>query len=319
VDLGPFGSTALTFRQPHPDDLQLAFLSSLKYEAVPTSNDYSTQAIQARVGAERTFRDRTLSLGLYNGVRWVDLWNVVDLTNVADVPYLLYLLDFATTLDLRDDPLEPRDGHFVSLLLRLGMDPRGGSYDTDPARDYYRFFLLKGDLRGYYALHERVTLALRVAAGFILPIGAEAMSPPDERFFSGGANSVRGLPYHAIGSWCVENTDPAHLHTCTMTPDGGAPAPGGETFWEMSLELRVDIIGGLSAVAFFDAGNVLDGFFSNAYAEVATLVHPTVGAGLRYRTPIGPIRFDVGVPLQTDPRLDTMPSVAFQLTLGEAF
>jgi translocation and assembly module TamA len=318
VDLGPFGLTSLTFRQPHLGDLQLAFVSSLKYEAVPTANDYSTQAIQARVGAERTFRDRTLSLGLYNSVRWVDLWNVVNQSNVVDVPYVLYLLDFAATLDLRDDPLEARDGHFVSLLLRLGMDPRGGEYDADPARDYYRYFLLKADLRGYYALHERVTLALRVSAGFILPIGAEAMSPPDERFFSGGANSVRGLPYRAIGSWCVEDSA-ATSPTCSLSPAGGVPAPGGETLWEASLELRVEIIGGLSAAAFFDAGSVLDGFFSSVYSGVGGLVHPTVGGGLRYRTPIGPIRFDVGVPLQTDPRLGSMPAVAFQLTLGEAF
>ena len=49
------------------------------------------------------------------------------------------------------------------------------------------------------------------------------------------------------------------------------------------------------------------------------MFHPSAGAGLRYLTAVGPVRFDVGVPIQTDPRLDSLPSVAFQLTLGEAF
>ncbi|MBN1772676.1 MAG: hypothetical protein JXB32_15510, partial [Deltaproteobacteria bacterium] len=104
IDLGPFGGTSLTFRQPHEDDLRLAFLASLKYEAEPVSPEYSTHAVQARVGAERTFRDRIWSLGLHNGVRWVDLWNVTNPDAVAEVPYLLYLLDAILTLDLRDDP-----------------------------------------------------------------------------------------------------------------------------------------------------------------------------------------------------------------------
>ncbi|MBI5500552.1 MAG: BamA/TamA family outer membrane protein [Deltaproteobacteria bacterium] len=314
VDLGPFGSTVLNFRQPDESDLRLAVLASLKYEAEPTASDYSTQAIQARVGAERTFRDRTLSMGLFNGLRWVDLWNVQAGASVADVPYLLYLLDFTTTLDLRDDPLAPHDGHYVSALLRLGIDPTGGEYqDGDDARDFYRYFLLQGDLRGYYGLHERVTLVLRVAAGIIVPFGGAALAPPDERFFSGGANSVRGLPYNAVGAWrgCPEDPpDPA----CVQPP------LGGNTQWEMSAELRVRVWGDLSAAVFFDAGNVVDGFFSSVYpASTTRLFHPTVGAGLRYLTPVGPVRFDVGVPLQTDVRLADLPPVAFQLTLGEAY
>ncbi|MBI5488387.1 MAG: BamA/TamA family outer membrane protein [Deltaproteobacteria bacterium] len=314
VDLGPFGSTVLNFRQPNEADLRLAFLASLKYEAEPTASDYSTQAIQARVGAERSFRDRTLSVGLFNAVRWVDLWNVHTSGSVADVPYLLYLLDFTTTLDLRDDPLAPHNGHYISALLRLGIDPTGGDYqDGDDSRDFYRYFLLKGDLRGYYGLHERVTLVLRVAAGIIVPFGGDALAPPDERFFSGGANNIRGLPYHAVGAWRDCPTDP---------PDPACvqPSLGGNTLWEASAELRVKVWGDLSAAVFFDAGNVIDGFFSSVYSASSTrLFHPTVGAGLRYVTPVGPVRFDVGVPLQTDPRLADLPPVAFQLTLGEAY
>lgn len=318
IDLGPFGGTSLTFRQPREDDLRLAFLASLKYEAEPVSPEYSTHAIQARAGAERTFRDRTWSLGLHNGVRWVDLWNVRNPDAVAEVPYLLYLLDAAVTLDLRDDPLQTREGHYVSLLLRLGVDPSGGAYDDDPQRDFYRYVLVQQDLRGYYRLHERLTLVLRVASALVLPFGDESLAPPDERLFSGGANSIRGYPFRRIGTWfsCPDD-DPA----CEERVPAGQSVPpaGGNTLWEFSAELRVDLVGGLSAAAFFDAGNVLDGAFRTVYPESISQFHPSVGAGLRYQTAVGPIRLDIAVPLQDDPRIADVGPVAFHLTIGEAF
>jgi translocation and assembly module TamA len=318
IDLGPFGGTSLTFRQPHADDLRLAFISSLKYEAEPVSPEYSTHAIQARLGAERTFRDRSFSLGLHNGVRWVDLWNVTNPDAVAEVPYLLYLLDATLTLDLRDDPLQTREGHYVSLLLRLGVDPQGGDYDDDPARDFYRYLLVKQDLRGYYRLHERLTLVLRVATGLIFPFDDESLAPPDERLFSGGANSIRGYPYRRIGTWfsCPDD-DPACVE---RVPAGqSVPPAGGNTLWEFSVELRVQIWGGFSAAAFFDAGNVLDGAFRTVYPESILQFHPSVGAGLRYQTAVGPVRLDIAVPLQDDPRLADVGPVSFHLTIGEAF
>ncbi|MBN1769831.1 MAG: BamA/TamA family outer membrane protein, partial [Deltaproteobacteria bacterium] len=222
------------------------------------------------------------------------------------------------TLDLRDDPLQTREGHYVSLLLRLGIDPSGGAYDHDPERDFYRYVLVKQDLRGYYRLHERLTLVLRVATGFVLPFGDESLAPPDERLFSGGANSIRGYPYRRIGTWfscpdddpdCVERVPAGHV----------VPPAGGNTLWEFSAELRVQIVGGLSAAAFFDAGNVLDGAFSTVYPESISQVHPSVGAGLRYQTAVGPIRLDLAVPLQDDPRLADVGPVSFHLTIGEAF
>lgn len=318
ISLGPFGGTVLTFRQPHEDDLRLSFVGSLKYEAEPVSPEYSTHAIQARVGAERTFRNRIWSLGLHNGVRWVDLWNVTNPDAVADVPYLLYLLDAIATLDLRDDPLQTRSGHYVSLLVRMGVDPTGGAYDADAARDFYRYLLIKQDLRGYYELHERVTLVLRVASGIVLPFDDESLAPPDERLFSGGANSIRGYPYRSIGTWfsCPED-EPECVE---RVPEGQAvPPAGGNTLWEFSAELRVRIAGGLSAAAFFDAGNVLDGAFRTVYPESIRQFHPSVGAGLRYQTAVGPIRLDIGVPLVDDPRLGDVGPVSFHLTIGEAF
>jgi outer membrane translocation and assembly module TamA len=152
---------------------------------------------------------------------------------------------------------------------------------------------------------------LRTAAAVILPFGEDSLCPPDERLFAGGANSVRGYSYHAIGSW----------KTCEDPATGcePPPPPGGNTLWEASVELRIRLYGALSAAVFFDAGNVLDGTFRTVYPASIRAFHPTVGAGLRYMTVVGPIRLDVGVPLQEDSRLAPTPAVAFQLTLGEAF
>lgn len=142
--------------------------------------------------------------------------------------------------------------------------------------------------------------------------------PARERFFAGGGTTVRGFVLDRLG-------------TCTAAPicdpetdtlsDLGFPT-GGNGLVVLNLELRTAYWKGLSGVGFVDAGNV----FKRANQIAVDELRPAVGFGLRFRSPIGPVRGDLGFNL--NPR--TLPGselgsqvrergVVFHISLGQAF
>jgi translocation and assembly module TamA len=107
-------------------------------------------------------------------------------------------------------------------------------------------------------------------------MGAEqANVPRHQRFYAGGGGSVRGYDYQSIGPRDQFNR-----------PSGGA------SLMEASLEWRQRVWGDIGAVAFVDAGSVGTGTSPDT-----SNLRVGAGAGLRYYTPIGPVRVDVAVPL----------------------
>jgi outer membrane protein insertion porin family/translocation and assembly module TamA len=155
-------------------------------------------------------------------------------------------------------------------------------------------------------------------------------------FFSGGATSNRGYGYNEVGP---------HARVPSTTADGGTDAEnaplvpiGGKLLWEASLELRIPFGESFGTVFFADAGDVTREH--RLFRSEAQRLHLSAGFGLRYVTPVGPLRFDVGyrVPcLQVlgvcreraaegwpddEPRpaklFDVLP-VAVNLAIGEAF
>jgi outer membrane protein assembly complex protein YaeT len=127
--------------------------------------------------------------------------------------------------------------------------------------------------------------------------------PASERFFAGGDTSVRGFSLDRLGN----------ERTITET---GFPT-GGNSVVVLSGELRVQTFGPLQVVGFVDAGNV----FPAAADLDFTDLRPAAGAGLRYRSPVGPVRFDLGFNL--DPR-ELVPGTrerrtVIHLSLGQAF
>jgi translocation and assembly module TamA len=116
----------------------------------------------------------------------------------------------------------------------------------------------------------------------------------DKRFYAGGGGSVRGYVFQSIGP-----------------RDAGNKPLGGASLMEVSVEWRQRISGPWGAVAFVDAGAVgEDAVPGTGGFRVG------VGAGLRYLTAIGPIRVDVGVPLNPQ-RGD--PAYGLYVGIGQAF
>jgi translocation and assembly module TamA len=140
----------------------------------------------------------------------------------------------------------------------------------------------------------RSILAARALAGIAL--GASELSlPPDQRFYAGGTSTIRGYGYQLVGP---------------TFPNTGNPS-GGTAITTGGLEFRQRLYANWGVVAFADAGQV-----SASLKPLHSDVRTGVGAGIRYYTPIGPIRFDVAVPVGRRPRDD---SFEVYVGLGQAF
>ena len=122
-----------------------------------------------------------------------------------------------------------------------------------------------------------MVLAARTRVGTISGAPVDAIAP-SRRFYAGGGASVRGYAYQAVGP-----------------KDSAGNPSGGRSLTEFSLEARVKtgLVGGaISVVPFIDAGTV-----GTSSSPTLSGLQVGAGIGIRYQTNFGPIRVDVGTPL----------------------
>lgn len=197
--------------------------------------------------------------------------------------------------DARDNVLAPRRGVYAEVRLE-----ESGAY-AGSAFDYFRVL---ADLRAYWPVWPRLVVAGRISAGRAL---SGDVLPITERFYVGGASSQRGFG--------LQRLSPRVGNDQTSVP------VGGRAMVETSAEVRVDAFkmsGQWSVVMFLDGG---ENRRDPGDVSVSNL-HWALGAGLRWHTPFGPIRFDVARRLNRfdgpdDP--DPNEPWAWHLSLGEAF
>lgn len=208
--------------------------------------------------------------------------------NTARSTYFIGALPLRGAYDSSNDLLDPTRGFRVALRASPELSVRGGQRST-----YAR---IQADASAYQPLGDKVVLAGRVRLGAIP--GAEIVNiAPSRRFFAGGGGSVRGYGYQLIG------------------PRNSLGEPsGGRSLYEFSLEARVKtglFDGALSVVPFFDAGGV-------DVDPVPRLRDMRYGAGIgvRYNTGFGPLRLDIGTPINPRPG-DSR--IAVYIALGQAF
>jgi translocation and assembly module TamA len=139
----------------------------------------------------------------------------------------------------------------------------------------------------------RSVLAVRALAGQALGAG-EFSLPPDQRFYGGGSGTIRGYAYQAVGPVFLapRAMNPPNQTTLAAEALAGYPI-GGTAITAGSVELRQRFGTDWGAAAFVDAGQV-----SAKLNFLPDQLRFGVGVGLRYFTPIGPVRLDVAVPLQ---------------------
>lgn len=139
----------------------------------------------------------------------------------------------------------------------------------------------------------RSILALRGLVGSMQGAASSDL-PPDQRFYAGGSATVRGFRYQSIGPTFA-----------------GGQAAGAASVDALSVEWRQRVYGDFGVVGFIDAGQA-----GSSSLPFDGTVEIGAGGGLRYYTPIGAVRLDIGVPLTTVPRND---SFQIYLSLGQAF
>jgi outer membrane protein assembly factor BamA len=198
------------------------------------------------------------------------------LINLLSQPIRVGLLGVTFFRDRRDDPVDSRRGAYSSIDLGVAVAPFG-------AQTSFARVLVRNST--YHRLPRDMVLARSVQFGTIERLGGLREIPLPERFFAGGASTHRGFPSNQAGP---------------RDRDTGFPL-GGSVLLVHSTELRFPLIGdNLGAVLFHDMGNVYSDIGSVSFRvrqrnlqDFNYMVH-SAGIGIRYRTPVGPIRVDLG-------------------------
>lgn len=210
----------------------------------------------------------------------------VDPNSVKITPQLIPILSqsvrvglFSGTFiqDRRDDPVDAHRGLYNTIDLGVAAKQFGSQTSFGRA-------LIKNAT--YHRLSKDLTLARSTTFGFIERLGGVAEIPLPERFFSGGSSSHRGFPDNQAGP---------------RDPTTGFPL-GSTALLLNSTELRFPLIGdNIGGVFFHDAGNgyaslsdISFRFHQRDYNDFNYMVH-SFGFGIRYRTPVGPVRIDLAV------------------------
>lgn len=178
-------------------------------------------------------------------------------------------------LDTRDNRFDPTKGAFLGGWF----DVAGGSFGGD--KDFTRF-----STKASYDVPTwgNSVLEFRLQAGIMDAFGDSSEVPIYERFFAGGANTIRGYQERKVGPIDPVSEDPI----------------GGESMLVANIEYTKPLADYIKVAIFFDAGNVWaksSDFGSGGFKS-------GFGAGVRIKTPIGPIRLDYGYPLNKEPGED---------------
>jgi outer membrane protein assembly complex protein YaeT len=243
---------------------------------------------ETRVGYQFT---RVLSGSAGLQLSWNEFSNVEssDLSKAEKESFEdnILLIQFIELLrNTSDNRLNPTRG----TLLRGRFDHSTQSLVSDVS-----FIKLELEARYYRLLWWRMILATRLLVGGIQPYGGSDDVPINVRFFAGGPGSVRGFAINRLGPLDSDD-DPL----------------GGKSLIEGSVELRFPILGKIGGALFVDFGNV----FRDSFTYRLDDLRYAVGPGIRYDTPIGPVRLDVGIIL--DRRADE-DFGRVEFSIGQAF
>jgi outer membrane protein insertion porin family len=310
--------TLATFREPRPfgapGDLQI---SGFLEQARRTSFNFSRRGVRAEY-ARRVQGNLTVS-GRYALDRTRLFDEQIAEENRLNIDRLFPQVRLSTVTgsllrDSRNDVLDPERGAVVGVDGTIAARRLGS--EVGFARTFMQAFVYRrlpgaarltvaagarfGFARGFERLVETVDAT---GEPIMNPNGTPVTTivnevPASERFFAGGDTTVRGFVLDRLG-------------TDETLNDSGFPI-GGNGLAVVNVELRTPYWKGLGGVGFLDAGNV----FAHASDLSLAGLRPAAGFGLRYRSPVGPLRVDLGFNLDRRPQ---ERGTVFHISFGQAF
>jgi outer membrane protein insertion porin family len=202
------------------------------------------------------------------------------------------------TFDSRNDRMFPTAGFFVTSSAEWASEFIGSEND---------FTRLINRARWYWNPFWHVVLKFNGTLGYVFS-NSDRPVPIFERFFVGGIFDVRGFPRNSLGP---------DFQVASSREPGSGTSPftiGGNKELIFNVELEIPILKdvGIRGVLFFDAGNA----FNDDEPYDLNNLRTSVGFGIRWQSPVGPLRFEWGLPLK--PKADEEP-IVFEFTIGNSF
>ena len=251
---------------------------------------YQTRKTSASYGVERLHSPVKPSLTYqFENVDNYNVQQAAELTPEDSGRVLISSLTPAVVWDLRDNIFDPRRGSVHGITVKEAMSLLGSKADFTKATVQTTWF---------FPVKKLAVLALSARAGRAWPHKDTPEVPIHERFYLGGGTTVRGYPQDSIGP-------PGDEATSSKIPTGGT------SMVQLNAEVRFGSAEGFGVVLFSDAGNV----WVNERILFNGL-RSSYGAGIRYHTPVGPLRIDYGQKIH---RLSGETPGELHFNIGHAF
>ena len=295
----------MTYSQPHFFGSKWQSLTSFSVERNSENPLFTAGLGDVSFQLERLLRRKSNTrLQLRYDFNKTDLSHLIVPALVLPQDQHVLLSTWSATLirDTRDKPLDAHRGSFSTI--NVGITPTAFGSSANFAKLFGQYAYYKPVHSIVFANSIRLGLASAFSGSFV---------PTSQLFFSGGGTSLRGFPIDEAGpqrlvpfcnvlqgqSGCVNITVPV----------------GGRQLFILNSEARfpLRIAKPLGGVIFYDGGNVYSAINFNNFVNNHS---NTVGIGLRYATPIGPIRIDVGRNLNPVPGINPLQ---YFITIGQAF
>jgi outer membrane protein insertion porin family len=291
-----------TFREPRLfNSVADAFVNVTLEQQIRSSFNFTRRSASAVIARHLT-RDVSAT-GNYQiqSTSVFDLGVAPDLFPLIDRTFTQFLLSsFSASVirDTRDDPVDPASGDYMSGNGQIAARAIGSEVG------FMKSFVTAQLFRALPTA-SRIVLAGSARLGMATGFTTLEQLPASERFFAGGDTTVRGFALDRLGVRHVPS-QPGD------TVDSEGLPIGGNGLVIFNAELRAGVGGGSQLVGFFDAGNV---FARAAEIDLGEL-RSAVGGGVRYKSPFGPIRFDLGFKVRRQPGEGL---TAWFVSFGQAF
>ena len=255
----------------------LIFKSSLTYENTEFKNIdtkdilYKLKRYGVSAGFEKNFLDYFKGEILYEAT-YSKIWDMIPDVIISDIDIgEIFISGIKASLiyDSRDNPFDPKKGWLAGFTSKLSNKFFGSEINFMKTSFY---------INKYTELIKNIVLATSLRGGWSWLYGKTENLPISERYFLGGRDTVRGYAQNTLGP--KQNNQPT----------------GGNAFLMGNIEFRTYLGQNFFIVNFLDFGNV--------WSRVGDIDIPnfkyTTGVGLRYKTPVGPVRIDYGFKLNRE-------------------